>query len=353
VTQLALAASGATVTVTGGPWSISQTLTTGASGQVTFPAVPGGTGYTVTATKGSDTANVTTSVTAGSTTTANVALPNPPAGSVQATVQWLGSNVTGATVFLTGGPYGINVSGTTTGTGVVTFTSVPAGSGYTLYATKNGQQSPNYSPTVTVSTTTPVTVAMPTATLTVTTTWASVGAGSASVSVSGGPNGGTYSGTANASGVATVTVPTTTTNNYTVSSSKAGGTGSSTVTTVPAGGAATTVTLTPTKVIAVTIKRANVNAPSTGISLSVTGGPNGTVGAAPAYTVSGTTNGSAVINITVPTGAGTYTIKANLSTCGASGSNRSGSVALISAAAATLTATVNMTTTACPFSPLP
>ena len=90
VTQLALAVSGATVTVTGGPWSISQTLTTGASGQVTFPAVPGGTGYTVTATKGSDTANVTTSVTAGSTTTANVALPNPPAGSVQATVTWLG-----------------------------------------------------------------------------------------------------------------------------------------------------------------------------------------------------------------------------------------------------------------------
>ena len=104
VTQLALAASGATVTVTGGPWSISQTLTTGASGQVTFPAVPGGTGYTVTATKGSDTANVTTSVTAGSTTTANVALPDPPSGSIQATVTWLGTAVTGATVTVTGGP---------------------------------------------------------------------------------------------------------------------------------------------------------------------------------------------------------------------------------------------------------
>ena len=111
VTQLSLAASGATVTVTGGPWSISQTLTTGASGQVTFPAVPGGTGYTVTATKGSDTANVTTSVTAGSTTTANVALPNPPAGSVQATVTWLAALQSGATVQITGGPYSISASG--------------------------------------------------------------------------------------------------------------------------------------------------------------------------------------------------------------------------------------------------
>ena len=67
---------------------------------------------------------------------------------------------------------------------------------------------------------------------------------------------------------------------------------------------------------------------STGIDISITGGPNGNAGSNPAYSFSLTMDSSGVLPaVTVPQGSSgsTYTIKANLTTCGASGSNRSGS----------------------------
>ena len=98
-------------------------------------------------------------------------------------------------------------------------------------------------------------------------------------------------------------------------------------------------------------------AASTGIDISITGGPNGNAGSNPAYSFSLTTDSSGVLPaVTVPQGSSgsTYTIKANLTTCGASGSNRSGSQIGTEPTPARRTAvTVNMTTNTCPFSPLP
>jgi Tfp pilus assembly protein PilV len=351
VQQSGSPASGATVTVSGGPYSITPVSgTTDASGNVSFSGIPAGSGYTVTATKSTESANTTVSVSDGSTTNASITLPDPPAGNILATVQWAGSPVNGATVTLTGGPGPVSLSGTTDASGQVTFTNLPVGSGYTVAASKFGY-SASATASVSNGATTNTTVNLPTGTIQVTTTWAGQAAGSASVSISGGPNGGTYTGTANSSGVASVTVPATSASYpYTVSVSKNGGTGSSSVTSVPSGGTATTtVTLTPTKTITFTVQRGGSNAPNTGVTIGLTGGPNGTAGANPVYSVAGTTNGSAQISITVPAGSGSYTIKIYLTSCSGS-TNRSRSGTTVSAASGTTTATVNMTSSTCPLS---
>ena len=244
------AASGATVTLTGGPFGITASGSTNGSGQITFTNVPTGSGYTVTAVKGT-TVNTGTTVNAG-TNTVNLTLPNPPSGSVQLTVKWVGALVNGATVQITGGPYGISQSLTTTATGVVTFSSVPLGGGYTFQATKNGQTTQLTAQTVVASTT--GTINLPTAILTVTATWATLPALSATVTGLGGPNSPqTYTGTTDAiTGIALITVPTTTSNSYTVTVTKGTGSGTSTVASVPPAGAATTVALTPTATLTVT-----------------------------------------------------------------------------------------------------
>ncbi len=356
VTQFATGVAGATVTLSGGPWSVSSTGTTNGSGQVTFSNVPGGNGYTVTATKGADTASVATNVPAGATTTANVALPDPPSGSVQATVTWIGVAVSGATVTLTGGPYSINVSGTTAGPGIVNFTSVPAGSGYTVTATKNGQTQSVPGVSVTAGFTTSVALAMPTATLTVDADWASLPAGNANVSVTGGPDGGTYTGTTDPfTGIATITVPTTTSNNYTVTVTKNTGSGSSTVTSVPTGGASTSVVLTPTKNVTITVQQGGGAYANKSVLISVTGGPNGTAGADPAYTTSPSprnTNGSSRVTVTLPRATGyTYTVKASVGPTCVAGANRTGTVSL-SAASTPTSVTVNMNSSlTCPYTP--
>ena len=71
--------NGATVTVTGGPNSVNLTLTTGASGHVTFANLTPGSGYTVTATKSGQSASATATVTAGSTTNLTLNLPTATA----------------------------------------------------------------------------------------------------------------------------------------------------------------------------------------------------------------------------------------------------------------------------------
>ncbi len=71
------------VTLTGGPYAISATGSTNASGQVTFTSVPVGSGYTVTATKNTFTGSNTAIVTASTTTPVTV---NLPTGTITVTV---------------------------------------------------------------------------------------------------------------------------------------------------------------------------------------------------------------------------------------------------------------------------
>ena len=159
VKQLGVNIAGATVTVTGGPNNMSFSGTTNASGNVTF-TVPEGTGYTVTATKGGQSANTTAAVTVGATTNVNLVLPNPPTGTLNVNVTQLSAGVSGATVTLSGGPWSIApVTGTTNASGLVTFTAVPAGSGYTITATK-GSDTATITQTVSTGTTT-ANVALP------------------------------------------------------------------------------------------------------------------------------------------------------------------------------------------------
>ena len=95
--------AGATVTVSGGPRSIAtRTATTNASGIATITQLPAGSGYTVTAAKGGQTApNQSASVSGGSTTNLTFDFP---VGNLKAVVTWASAPVVGATVTLTGGP---------------------------------------------------------------------------------------------------------------------------------------------------------------------------------------------------------------------------------------------------------
>jgi type II secretory pathway pseudopilin PulG len=375
VTQLGGPAVGANVQVSLGPNEIAPISgTTNASGSVTFTNLPSGTDpYTITVmdAPGNVSASTTATISTGVTTTKNVNLNNPPMGSISALVRWLGANVNSATVTVTGGPYGINLSQSTGtgGSGTATFSNtIPAGSGYTVTATKNGQSRQTTNVTVTAGSTTNVTPNMPTGTINVAATWAGRPAGNVNgaptVTVTGGPDtGGPYNTTiTNSGGTVSIVVPATTAAYpYTVTVSKNGGSGSAMVATLADGGSApANVVLTPTKTFTITIQRGGVAAANTKIDLSITGGPNGTPGVAPAYTFTLTTNAFGVLPVvTVPRGTAgsTYTIKANLSNtaptpCPA-GLNRSGSIANQSNTGASTNVTVNMTSGNCPFNPLP
>ena len=222
---------GATVTLTGGPTGVSLSGTSDVNGEVLFSNIPAGSGYTMNAVKSGQTGTASPTVVGATTTTVPIAMPTV---SLLATVTWVGANVTGAQVTLSGGPMSLSpISATTTGCGQVTFSNVPAGGGYTLAATKNGQTTTLTSQTFTTSPTTSVGIALPTGTIAVNAaTWAGQPAGSATVTISGGPNSPTtYTGTTNASGVVSIVVPaTTSTYPYTVSAAKNTGTGSATVT---------------------------------------------------------------------------------------------------------------------------
>ncbi len=446
---------GATVTLTGGPGSVNVTGTSDVNGEVLFSNIPTGSGYTMTATKSGQSAVATPSVTTGSTTTVPIAMPTV---TLVATVTWASLNVTGANVTLSGGPMSLTpLSATTSVSGQVTFNNVPAGSGYTLAATKNGQTTTLTSQTFTTSPTTNVDVALPTGTvavnaatwagqpvggatvsisggpnspatysgttnasgvanvtvpattssypytvtvtktagsttgsgaasvtslasgatatvspaltptgtISVTATWAGQTAGSANVSITGGPNSGaTYSGTTNASGVASVTVPITNSSfPYTVTVTKNGGSGNSTVNTVTAAGPNSTAVALGTKTL--TLRIFTGSAPGTvysnsSVSVSITGGPNGTNGAAPSIAWTGTTtsggSGGYTAAITVPAGSGNFLVKVAKNACPSSGTNRStGSGATtgtsVSADATTTSANIYMNQSSCPTLP--
>lgn len=146
-------APGATVSLSGGPYSLTTvTGTTNASGQVTFTNVPSGAGYTVQATKSGQSATpATASVTTGSTTAVPMTLPT---GTVAVNVKRSGTNQSGATVTLTGGPMGVSLTGTTDSNGNYSFTNVPVGAGYTVKAWKCTASSPRRSGQATSVTTT-------------------------------------------------------------------------------------------------------------------------------------------------------------------------------------------------------
>jgi len=432
-------ASGATVTLTGGPGAVSLSGVSDVNGEVLFSNVAVGSGYTMTATKTGASTSATPTVVSGTTTNVPIALPL----SLVATVTWLGANVSGATVTLSGGPSSLApISAVTTSSGQITFSPVPAGAGYTLSATKNGIVTTLTNQTVNNSSTpTAIGLVMPTGTITVNAaTWAAQPAGSATITVSGGPDSPTtYTGTANASGVVSITVPATTSANpytvtatkingsgtasvtslasgatatvsvvlggtgtiavnaatwagqpagtatvtitggentgatytgttdssgvanvvvpattsanpYTVTVTKAGGTGSASVTSLASGATATvTPAITPTKSVTLTIQAGGTVQKSKPITLSITGGPNGTAGAAPAYGGAFTTNSSTgTIVVTLPSGAGNYTVKAYVTGC-AGATNRSNLAGTsVSAASGTITATINMTSSTCP-----
>ncbi len=201
-------ASGATVTVTGGPNTASLSGTTNASGQVTFTSVPAGAAsYTVAATKSGQSANTTATVNAGSTTNVSLTLPVPPTGTLVATVTWAGSPRAGSTVTLSGGLLGSPLSGTSNGSGQVTFANVPAGSGYTVAADDSGANA-TQSATVVASSTTNVTLTLPTGTLVVNVKRGNSNQNNATVRLQGGPLPVDITGTTNSSGNVTfVNIP--------------------------------------------------------------------------------------------------------------------------------------------------
>ncbi len=154
--------SGATVTLTGGPMGISLSGTSDVNGEVLFINVPVGTGYTLTATQSGQSGTASPTIVASTTTTTIVPLPI----TLVATVTWLGANVNGADVTLSGGPSSLTgITATTGASGQVTFTNVPTGSGYTLSATKNGQTKTLTSQTFTTFPTSSATLVMPSGTI--------------------------------------------------------------------------------------------------------------------------------------------------------------------------------------------
>ncbi len=353
VTWVGVATASATVTLSGGPGAISLTGTSDVNGEVLFSNVPAGSGYTLSAVKSGQTGTASPTVVGATTTTAPVSMPTL---SLVATITWVGANVSGATVTLSGGPLSLAAtSATTSGPGQVTFTNVPRGSGYTLTASKNGQATTLTSQTFTTAPTTSVGVALPTGTIAVNAaTWAGRAAGSALVTITGGPSGTSYSGTTDASGIVNVTVPATTaTYPYTVTVTKNGGTGTATVTTLASGATATvTPVITPVKTLTLTIQAGGSTQLNKPITLSITGGPNGTALAAPAYGGAYTTSATGTIAISLPSGSGNYTVKAYVTGCSGSTNRSNNAGTSVSAGAGTPTATINMTSSTC-APPLP
>jgi prepilin-type N-terminal cleavage/methylation domain-containing protein len=196
-------ASGAVVTLSGGPYGLSPVAgTTDSSGNVTFLNVPDGSGYTVVASKaGQSATDSSVSVTTGSTT--NVAL-TLPAGSLVVQVRWAGTAVNGATVVVTGGPDSVNLTQTTPSSGNVTFADLPPGNGYTVQATMSGQTVTLTNVTVSAGGTT-VTANLPTGTVVVNVKRSGTNQSSATVRLTLGPMGINVSATTNSSGNATFT----------------------------------------------------------------------------------------------------------------------------------------------------
>lgn len=338
VTWGGTAVSGASVQLTGGPTSISQTATTNASGVATFTDIPAGAGYTATATKSGQSASATATVASGATTNIPVALPT---GSVATTVTWAGVAVNAATVTLTGGPMSVNVSGTTNVSGQVTFVNVPAGSGYTVTATKGGQ-SVSTSATVSGGATTNVPLALPTGTMIVTVNWAGSPVNGASVTVSGGNLASSVTGTTNSSGQVTFSnVPAGA--GYTVTATSGGQTGAALNQTVTGGSTVNVTVPMPIGSVLVNVKwGAGAAAASCTNCVTLSGGNL-------SASVTGSTDASGNVTfVNVPAGSG-YTVTATVSGQSATATSQTvttGATANVNLALPVGTLVVNVTSAA-------
>lgn len=302
VTQLGQPAADATVTVSGGPYSVSYSGTTDSNGIATFIGVPEGTGYDVTATKSAQSASATTGVTVAGPNSVSITLPDPPAGSVAVTVTQVGLPASGATVSLVGGPLSISLSGTTGGSGQVTFTSVPTGSGYTVTASKLTETASASISVAAGSNSVPITLpSPPSGSILATAAWGSLPGAGASITVSGGPYGISVTGTADASGQVTFAdIPSG--SGYTVTAT-AGGQSVSQAASVSTGSTTNVSLALPTATLNVNVKRNGSN--RSGATVVLTGGP-----ASVNITAPGTTNSSGNVSLTgVPVGPG-YTVTA-------------------------------------------
>jgi hypothetical protein len=226
-------------------------------------------------------------------------------GTLTATVTWGGVAVSGATVTLTGGPISTNQTAVTNASGVATFTDLPAGSGYTLTATKSGQTSSTASATVTAGTTTNVPIAMPSGSVTVTVTSAGSALAGATVQLTGGniPAGGITAGTAtNSSGQVTIAnVPVG--SGVTVTATAGSQTGSTSGQTVTAAGPNNfAVAMTLGTFVVTANQPSGTIAP--GATVTLTGGPA-------SVNLSGTADSTGKITfVNLPAGS-TYTIGAS------------------------------------------
>ena len=310
-------------------------------------ASPPGAGYTLTASKNGQSTTLTSqSYTTAPTTSVGIALPT---GTIAVNAAlWAGQAVAGATVTVSGGPNSpATYTGTTNASGVasVTVPATTASYPYTVTITKTtGSITGTATATVTSlasgATATVSPPMTPTGTIAVNSaTWAGLGAGDAAVTITGGPNvGATYTGTTSSSGVASIVVPiTNSASPYTVTVTKNGGTGTATVTSLASGATATVApVLTPVKTLTLTIQAGGIHQNNKPITLSITGGPNGTAGAAPAYGGAFTTNGiRRRIAISVPAGTGNYTVKAYVTGCSGSTNRSNNAGSSVSAAAGT------------------
>jgi hypothetical protein len=143
--------TGAAVTLAGGPLGVpfaSANPHTNAAGQWVFAAVPAGTNYTASATKTGSTGSSSSPAAINATADTSATVTLTPVGALTVTVKRLSTGVlcTGWAVRVWGGPApipsGSPVILTTTATGVVTFSSLPAAAGYTIRVTKASRTSP-------------------------------------------------------------------------------------------------------------------------------------------------------------------------------------------------------------------
>ncbi len=303
-------AGSATVTVTSSRGTNTYTVT---GGSTTITGVVPGIQYTVSA-QTSDglvadavTRTVPDSYPTVLTSTFNLDLYRPT-GTLRVTATKVGAPAAGAAVTVSGGPNSISLSGTADSSGVVSFTGVPAGNGYTVTATSGGN-SGTQTTTVVGNTTTDVTVAIqvPTGTIKVTATQGGVTLKGGTVTITGGPIAGfSLTGTTDASGVYSASVPSG--SGYTVTLSASGPSVSTTATV--ATGLTTPVALDlplpagTIEVTAVSGNRRNGCSPVAYATVWLSGGP--TSGSWGPYT----TNGGGVYTFSsVPVGSG-YTVTA-------------------------------------------
>jgi Carboxypeptidase regulatory-like domain len=289
---------GATVNLSGPSGYSAAAGTTNGSGVYTFLNVPVGSGFTASTTGGAGTAVKTgLSVTPGNQTAVTLTIP---AGSIKATVNLGGNPLANQTVQLTG-PGSFSTSGTTSAAGIVIFSSVPSGTGYTV-ATTDGQTVQQSGLTVATGGTTNVSLNIQAGSLQVTVKLQSGTTVQGATVTLASTNGVTAApGTTAANGTYTFSNLPTGTGVYTVTASDGGGSVTSASQTVN-NLATTNVTVTiPTGTIQVTVKdQGGTGLQNASLTLS---GPN-------SFTASGTTVSGGTFSFTnVPQGAG-YSIAA-------------------------------------------